>query len=55
MRFCTNEGRIDLQHKGNPRPVGSPWLPWFQVPDSRRRAVRRIVFGHWSALGLVVT
>ena len=51
MRFCTRAGRIDLKHKGPPGSAGDPWLPWFQAP-SRATSDARLVFGHWSALGL---
>lgn len=53
MRVCTNEGRINLRIKGKPPAAGSPWRPWFDV-ESRRTRENRVVFGHWSALGLVV-
>ncbi len=52
-RVCTNEGRINLRLKGKPPAAGSPWLPWFDV-ESRRTRATRVVFGHWSALGLIV-
>jgi bis(5'-nucleosyl)-tetraphosphatase (symmetrical) len=53
MRVCTNEGRINLRLKGKPPAADSPWRPWFDVQDRRTRDIR-VVFGHWSALGLVV-
>ena len=53
MRVCTNEGRINLRLKGKPPAPGSPWLPWFDVRN-RRTSDARVVFGHWSALGLVL-
>ncbi|HEY6516203.1 MAG TPA: symmetrical bis(5'-nucleosyl)-tetraphosphatase [Steroidobacteraceae bacterium] len=53
MRVCTKEGRINLRLKGKPPPAGSSWLPWFDV-ESRRTRGTRVVFGHWSALGLVM-
>lgn len=53
MRVCTSEGRINLHLKGKPPAAGSPWLPWFDV-ESRRTRDERVVFGHWSALGLIV-
>jgi bis(5'-nucleosyl)-tetraphosphatase (symmetrical) len=53
MRLCTSDGRIDLRLKGKPPKPGSPWLPWFDVQSRRTRDVR-VVFGHWSALGLVL-
>jgi len=51
LRFCTAEGRIDLKHKGKPDSAEAPWIPWFKAP-ARASAGARIVFGHWSALGL---
>jgi bis(5'-nucleosyl)-tetraphosphatase (symmetrical) len=53
MRVCTVEGRINLRMKGKPPAPGSPWLPWFDVATRGTRGTR-IVFGHWSALGLIV-
>jgi bis(5'-nucleosyl)-tetraphosphatase (symmetrical) len=53
MRVCTKEGRINLRLKGKPPAPGSSWLPWFDV-ESRRTHGTRVVFGHWSALGLVM-
>jgi bis(5'-nucleosyl)-tetraphosphatase (symmetrical) len=53
VRVCTSEGRINLRIKGKPPAAGSSWLPWFDV-ESRRTRGTRIVFGHWSALGLIV-
>lgn len=51
LRYCDADGRIDLSHKGAPGSQPQPWLPWFRVPARRTRDAR-IVFGHWSALGL---
>ena len=53
VRVCTNDGRINLRLKGKPPAAGSPWLPWFEV-ESRLTRGTRVVFGHWSALGLIV-
>ncbi|MGH8268941.1 MAG: symmetrical bis(5'-nucleosyl)-tetraphosphatase [Steroidobacteraceae bacterium] len=52
IRVCTKDGRINLRLKGKPPVAGSPWLPWFDV-QSRRTRGTRVVFGHWSALGLI--
>ena len=51
LRFCTADGRVDFKQKGRPDSAPGPWLPWFQVP-ARASRDQRIVFGHWSALGL---
>lgn len=51
LRFCTRDGRIDLKHKGPLDSAGAPWIPWFQTPARASRGAR-IIFGHWSALGL---
>ena len=53
LRVCTKEGDVDLKMKGKP-PKGHPRLqPWFDV-ETRQSTGARVVFGHWSALGLVV-
>lgn len=54
MRLCDPGGRMDFQHKESDKgPEGSDLLPWFDVPG-RRTADVTVVFGHWSALGLVL-
>lgn len=53
VRVCTAGGQIDLKMKGKPPHGSSPFRPWFELPH-RRSADHRIVFGHWSALGLVM-
>ena len=53
LRVCTAAGRIDLANKGEPAPPPSPWRPWFEHPQRRSRDAR-VIFGHWSALGLVL-
>ena len=52
MRLCTAEGRIDVAMKGAPPPAPSPLRPWFEHPERKSREAR-VIFGHWSALGLV--
>jgi bis(5'-nucleosyl)-tetraphosphatase (symmetrical) len=53
LRVCTRDGEVDLRMKGKP-PPGHPALrAWFEI-ETRRSTDARIVFGHWSALGLVV-
>src|SRR5690606_19463953 len=52
LRVCTADGRVDLTMKGPPEQASAPWLPWFEHAHRRTRDVR-VIFGHWSALGLV--
>jgi bis(5'-nucleosyl)-tetraphosphatase (symmetrical) len=51
LRVCTADGRVDLSMKGEPPPPPSPLRPWFT--HKRQTAAARVIFGHWSALGLV--
>jgi bis(5'-nucleosyl)-tetraphosphatase (symmetrical) len=53
VRVCTAAGQIDLKMKGKPPHGSSPFKPWFEL-GTRLSADHRIVFGHWSALGLVL-
>jgi bis(5'-nucleosyl)-tetraphosphatase (symmetrical) len=54
MRLCWPDGRMDFMHKESDKgPEGSDLMPWFDVPG-RRTAGVTVVFGHWSALGLVL-
>ncbi len=50
LRFCREDGTLELKHKGTIEQAPKNVLPWFRVP-SRRSADARIVCGHWSALG----
>lgn len=54
MRMIDREGRLDFSHKGPPSNARKGLKPWFAVPDARWRGTR-ILFGHWSALGLMIT
>lgn len=51
LRYCDLEGAMDLHHKGAPGTQPVDLLPWFRVPG-RRSLGERLVFGHWSTLGL---
>jgi bis(5'-nucleosyl)-tetraphosphatase (symmetrical) len=53
MRMIDADGRIDFTHTGPPDSAGKGLLPWYAAANARWRGTR-IVFGHWSALGLVV-
>ncbi len=52
MRYCRADGALALDCKGPPGSQPVDCLPWFAVPG-RRSTGRRIIFGHWSALGLM--
>jgi bis(5'-nucleosyl)-tetraphosphatase (symmetrical) len=52
MRLCTADGHIDVKMKGPPKEARHPYRPWFEHEARRTRDVR-VIFGHWSALGLI--
>ena len=52
MRLCDERGRLDLKHKSSPASAPVGFLPWFDY-ENRGLADTRVVFGHWSTLGLV--
>ena len=53
MRMLHQDGRLDFTHSGPPDTAAKGLVPWFAVPDAAWRGTR-VVFGHWSALGLKV-
>lgn len=54
LRFCTDQGRMDFKMKeSGSAPQGCGLMPWFDVPG-RQSAGETVVFGHWSALGLML-
>lgn len=54
MRLCTPDGVMDFKQKESAgAPAGSGLLPWFDLPGRKTQDVT-VVFGHWSALGLVL-
>ena len=52
MRICTDQGKMEFKFKGEVEDVPEGYLPWFEIPD-RASADTTVVFGHWSALGLI--
>ena len=52
LRVCTREGKVELKMKGGVKDIKPPLKPWFEWDNRESRNVR-VVFGHWSALGLV--
>ena len=52
IRMCHADGRLDFEAKGPPAGAPKGLQPWFQMPGRATSSVR-VVFGHWSALGLL--
>lgn len=50
MRVCTARGQM-YDFAGPPAQAPAGHVPWFALPEARWRD-HRVVFGHWSALGL---
>jgi bis(5'-nucleosyl)-tetraphosphatase (symmetrical) len=51
-RFITAEGELDFDAKLGPDTAPKGLLPWFKASE-RKAGKTRIVFGHWSTLGLM--
>ena len=53
MRMIRKGGALEFSHKGSPDEAAKGLIPWFAAEDAKWRGTR-IVFGHWSTLGLIV-
>ena len=53
VRMVDDRGEPDYEYKGPSDRAPRGLAPWFEG-ISRRALGRRVVFGHWSALGLIV-
>jgi bis(5'-nucleosyl)-tetraphosphatase (symmetrical) len=53
MRMIRKNGALDFSHKGPPDSAPRHLLPWFAAKEAKWKGAR-IVFGHWSALGLII-
>ena len=52
MRYCYSNGRLDFSNKNFPTDKqNSNLIPWYRLPQKIEISTR-IVFGHWSSLGL---
>jgi bis(5'-nucleosyl)-tetraphosphatase (symmetrical) len=51
LRFCTAQGVMEFETKGEVTQAPNGYLPWFDVPG-RKSADAVVICGHWSALGL---
>jgi bis(5'-nucleosyl)-tetraphosphatase (symmetrical) len=52
MRFCAEDGALDLKTKEGAGSAPAGHRPWFEMP-TRRTAGEPVAFGHWSTLGLI--
>jgi bis(5'-nucleosyl)-tetraphosphatase (symmetrical) len=50
IRICNKIGYIDHSFKQTPEQIPPGFFPWYAA-TSRREESRRILFGHWAALG----
>jgi bis(5'-nucleosyl)-tetraphosphatase (symmetrical) len=51
LRMIDSHGKAVFKFKLHPRLAPKGSMPWFNVPGRRSRRTR-IIFGHWSTLGL---
>lgn len=49
IRFCSEQGELNLTNKSILGSQQDESLPWFQIPN-RKSAKDKIIFGHWAAL-----
>lgn len=49
MRFCDQQGHLDLKTKASVLECPENFYPWFKVPG-RKTEQQNILFGHWAAL-----
>ncbi|KTD49331.1 symmetrical bis(5'-nucleosyl)-tetraphosphatase [Legionella quateirensis] len=49
MRFCDDQGRLELNYKGTISKAPAHFHPWYEAPG-RKEITADIVFGHWAAL-----
>lgn len=52
LRFCTAKGEMDFISKEGLGTAPKGYYPWFATPQ-RQTASTRVIFGHWSTLGLL--
>jgi bis(5'-nucleosyl)-tetraphosphatase (symmetrical) len=53
MRMITREYKLNFSFSGSPWRARKNQIPWYKA-DNPATAGTRVVFGHWSQLGLVV-
>lgn len=53
MRFLHADGSLEFGHKCAPHDAPPGLIPWYDMPGRLSRDVR-VIFGHWSTLGLYI-
>ncbi len=53
MRYCYPDGRLEFADKGPRGTQQEDTMAWFDLPG-RKKPDSRILFGHWSTLGLLL-
>ncbi|HEX5336907.1 MAG TPA: symmetrical bis(5'-nucleosyl)-tetraphosphatase [Gallionella sp.] len=53
MRICTDSGEMEFKFKAEQQNIPQGYRAWFDIPK-RASSKATVVFGHWSALGLMV-
>jgi bis(5'-nucleosyl)-tetraphosphatase (symmetrical) len=51
IRYVDAQGRLNLKEKRAPQQAAAGLWPWHQAPERRSQGAK-IIFGHWSTLGL---
>ena len=54
MRFCSPKGHLNFSESGFTGKISHNRIPWFMIPNKSTQEYR-IIFGHWSAVGLLNT
>lgn len=52
MRYCYENSKLDFSRNDTPQVKPSELIPWFDVPERKMKG-QKILFGHWSTLGLL--
>ena len=53
MRMVHRDGRLNFSYKEHPNNNKNQLVPWYKTPNPLWSETR-IIFGHWSALGLLM-
>ena len=54
MRFCNQQGALELKTKMPPNKTNHDLIPWFELPN-RVPIKNNLIFGHWASLEGKVT